>query len=432
MALVVQKYGGTSVGTPERIRAVAARVARARARGDDLVVVVSAMGHTTDEMTTLAGEVTGRERPQDEHPREMDMLLTAGERIAAALLTMAIREAGHEARSFTGSQAAIITDTRHTTARILEVRADRVRQALDDGCIAIVAGFQGVSTEKEITTLGRGGSDTTAVALASALKADRCEIFTDVDGVFTADPRKVPGARVIPVISHEEMLEMASSGAQVMHGRAVDIGGRTGVDIRVLSSFVDDDDGRPRGTLITRKERMEDLVLKPVTGLAAKTGQAKLAVRGLEPGMRAQTELLEALSAAGVSVDMLAESSAGDGRMQVQLTIAEEDVEKAAEVARSAAGGAEVSAERGLARIALVGHGMTGRPGVYARAYRTLLDLGVEVHGVSTSSTSITVLVPRDRADEAQAALHHAFELESGAGSSADARAETATAGAGA
>src|SRR3954454_11691808 len=219
---LVQKYGGTSVGSPERIRAVARRVAEARRRGHELVVVVSAMGGTTDDLTTLASLVTERERPQEEHPREMDMLLTAGERIAAALLTMAIREQGFEARSFTGSQAAIITDTAHTAARIREVRADRVREALEDGCIAIVAGFQGVSTEREITTLGRGGSDTTAVALAAALDADACEIFTDVTGVFTADPRIVPNARRLPFVSYEEMLDMAATGGKVLALRSVE------------------------------------------------------------------------------------------------------------------------------------------------------------------------------------------------------------------
>ncbi|HEV7586955.1 MAG TPA: aspartate kinase [Longimicrobium sp.] len=410
---LVQKYGGTSVGSPERIRAVARRVAEARRRGHELVVVVSAMGDTTDDLTTLASLVTERERPQDEHPREMDMLLTAGERIAAALLTMAIREQGFEARSFTGSQAAIITDTAHTAARIREVRADRVREALDDGCIAIVAGFQGVSTEKEITTLGRGGSDTTAVALAAALQADACEIFTDVDGVYTADPRRVAGARVIRELTHAEMLEMAANGAQVMHGRAVDIGDRFGVDIRVLSSFVDDDGDGERGTLITRRARtMEELV---VTGVAPKGGQAKLVMRGLAPGMRTQTVLLEALAGAGVSVDMVNESFDGDGRMQLQLTVAEESAARAEAVLREALeplGGGHVAAHTGLSRIALVGNGMTGRPGVYARAYRALLDAGVEVQGVSTSSISITVLVPAERETEAVQALHAAFRLE--------------------
>ncbi|MFL5542100.1 MAG: aspartate kinase [Longimicrobiaceae bacterium] len=411
---LVQKYGGTSVGSPERIRAVAKRVANARRQGHELVVVVSAMGHTTDELTDLAVKVTGSERPQDEHPREMDMLLTAGERIAAALLTMAIREQGFEARSFTGSQAAIITDTAHTAARIREVRGDRVKAALEEGCIAIVAGFQGMSTEKEITTLGRGGSDTTAVALAAALQADACEIFTDVDGVYTADPRRVPGARVIRELTHAEMLEMAANGAQVMHGRAVDIGDRFGVDIRVLSSFVDDDgEGAPRGTLITQRARtMEELA---VTGVAPKGGQAKVVLRGLAPGMRTQTVLLEALAAAGVSVDMVHESFDGDGRMQLQLTVGEESAARAESVLREALeglGGGHVAAHTGLSRIALVGNGMTGRPGVYARAYRALLDAGVEVQGVSTSSISITVLVPGEKETEAVQALHAAFRLD--------------------
>jgi aspartate kinase len=420
---LVQKYGGTSVGSPERIRAVAKRVAVARRRGHELVVVVSAMGDTTDDLTTLASLVTERERPQDEHPREMDMLLTAGERIAAALLTMAIREQGFEARSFTGSQAAIITDTAHTAARIREVRADRVREALEEGCVAIVAGFQGVSTAKEITTLGRGGSDTTAVALAAALRADACEIFTDVDGVYTADPRRVAGARVIRELTHAEMLEMAANGAQVMHGRAVDIGDRFDVDIRVLSSFVDDadgGDGRGRGTLITRRARtMEELV---VTGVAPKGGQAKVVMRGLTPGMKTQTVLLEALAGAGVSLDMVNESFDGDGRMQLQLTVPEEAAARAEGVLRDALeglGGGHVAAHTGLSRIALVGNGMTGRPGVYARAYRALLDAGVEVQGVSTSSISITVLVPAERETEAVQALHAAFELDRSAADAA-------------
>ncbi|HEX8830251.1 MAG TPA: aspartate kinase, partial [Longimicrobium sp.] len=405
MALVVQKFGGTSVGSPERIQAVARRVARARKRGDDLVVVVSAMGHTTDELTELASAVTGLERAGSEHPREMDMLLTAGERIAAALLTMAIRQEGAEACSFTGSQAAIITDEQHTAARIREIRGDRVREALGEGMVAIVAGFQGVSTAREITTLGRGGSDTTAVALAAALRADRCEIFTDVPGVFTADPRRVPGARVIREISHAEMLEMASAGAQVMHARAVDIAARFGVDIRVLSSFSDDD--TPSGTLITSMPRaMEDLL---VTGLASAGGQAKLILRGLPAGMASSTELLGALADAGVSVDMVSEADEGGGRMQVQLTVAGDALRSARQVAGEVAarlGSGTVEAREGLTRITLVGSGMTGRPGVYARAYRTLHAAGVEVHGASTSSISVSLLVAVGREDEALRALH--------------------------
>jgi aspartate kinase len=415
MALVVQKYGGTSVGSPERMRAVAKRVAASRRRGDDLVVVVSAMGDTTDDLLQLAAQVTGSARPGESHPREMDMLLTAGERISMALLAMAIRDAGADALSFTGSQAAIITDEAHTAARIVQVRADRVRAELDRGHVVIVAGFQGVSRAKEITTLGRGGSDTTAVALAAALEADRCEIYTDVDGIFTADPRRVPGARIIPQISHVEMLELATSGAQVMHSRAVEIGARFGVDIRVLSSFVDDEEegGAGRGTLITRTpRRMEDLVL---TGIASSGGQAKMVLHGLPAGLRTATEVLASLSERGVSVDMIVEAAEAGGTVQIQVTVAEAALPHARAVAAEVLGrlggrGVEVAA--GLSRIALVGSGMHGRPGVYARAFRTLLDAEVEVHAISTSSISITLLVPAEREDDALRALHSAFELE--------------------
>jgi aspartate kinase len=330
MPLVVQKFGGTSVGSPERIRAVARRVARARARGDDLVVVVSAMGHTTDELTELAARVTGLERAGSEHPREMDMLLTAGERIAAALVTMAIRQAGAEACSFTGSQAAIITDTRHTAARIREIRGDRVREALGEGMVAIVAGFQGVSTDREITTLGRGGSDTTAVALAAALGADRCEIFTDVPGVFTADPRRVPGARVIPEISHAEMLELASAGAQVMHcARRGHRGALRRGHPRPLLLF---DDETPSGTLITSMPRaMEDLVL---TGLASSGSQGKVILRGLPAGMATSTGLLGAHGRRRRQRRHGGRGERGGGApMQVQLTVAADVLERARGVA---------------------------------------------------------------------------------------------------
>lgn len=414
MALVVQKYGGTSVGSPERIRAVARRVAAARRRGDDLVVVVSAMADTTDDLLTLAGEVTGSPAPGREHPRELDMLLTAGERISMALLAMAIRAEGAEALSFTGSQAAIITDGAHTAARILEVRADRVREELARGCVVIVAGFQGVSAAREVTTLGRGGSDTTAVALAAALRADRCEIFTDVDGVYTADPRRVPGARVVPEVSHEEMVELASAGAQVMHARAVEIAARFGVDVRVLSSFRDDGDGA--GTLITRNpRRMEELA---VTGITSAHGHAKLLLRGLPAGLRTATEVLARLAEAEVPVDMISEHGDPAGRVDLQVTTWEEALPRAREVLDEAVrglGGAGWEATEGLARVALVGSGMHGRPGVYARAFRALLDGGVEVHAVSTSAISITLLVPAGREDDALRALHRAFALEEGA-----------------
>ncbi len=416
--LIVQKYGGTSVGTPERIRAVARRVAAVRRRGDDVVVVVSAMGDTTDDLLALAGQVTGLDAPGTRHPRELDMLLSAGERISMALLAMAIRDEGAEAISLTGSQAAIITDGTHTAARIREVRADRVRAALADGRVAIVAGFQGVSLAREITTLGRGGSDTSAVALAAALEADVCEIFTDVDGVFSADPRKVPGARVLPRVSHAEMIELAAAGAQVMHARAVEIGARYGVDIRVLSSFREDDgdDDATRGTRITREpDRMEELAL---TGITSQRGHAKIAMRGLPAGMATATEVLARLAEAGVPVDLISEHQEPSGRISLQVTTWEDALEPARVVVEELVGrlgGGEWEVRQGLARVALVGSGMTGRPGVYARAFRTLLDAGVDVHAVSTSAISITLLVADDREDAALEALHRAFELEGAA-----------------
>jgi aspartate kinase len=414
MGLVVQKFGGTSVGSPERIRAVARRIAGERARGSDLVVVVSAMGHTTDELLELASAVTGApERPR-RHARELDMLLSAGERISMALLAMALCEMGEEAVSLTGSQAAIITDDRHGEARIAEIRGDRVRDVLAAGKVAIVAGFQGVSRHREITTLGRGGSDTSAVAIAAALGADRCEIYTDVEGVFTADPRRVPQARVVPEVGYQEMIELASAGAQVMHPRAVELAARHQMDVRVLSSFTQP--GTPSegtGTLITRSPRsMEELAL---TGLASTSGQAKLLLREVPSGIRTSTAVLVALAEAGVSVDMIHESVGRDGRAQFELTVSEAQLEEAVEIAGAVArglGGGGVDVLRGLSRIALVGSGMHNRPGVYARAFRALLDAEIEVHAVSTSSASITVLIPAEGEELALRALHDAFDLE--------------------
>lgn len=410
MALIVQKYGGTSVGTPERMRVVAARVAEARRRGDDLVVVVSAMGHTTDELVTLAEAVVGGSPAGPRHPREMDMLLSAGERIAMALLAMAIREAGVEAESLTGSQAAIITDEAHTAARITEVRADRVRAAIDAGKVPIVAGFQGVSRNREITTLGRGGSDTTAVALAVALEADRCEIYTDVKGIFTADPRRVPDAVIIEEISFDEMLELAASGAQVMHARAIEIAAKFDMDVWVGSSFAEGESGL--GTRITRApKRMEELEL---TGIAANRGQAKLVLRGLPAGLASATTLVVALAEAGVSLDMISEARNAD-RVQLQVTVSEAQLETAlavCEKVRTELGGEEIEAQRGLTRLALVGSGMHQRPGVYARAFRALLDEAVEIHAVSTSGISITLWVMAEMEDAALRALHRAFTLE--------------------
>lgn len=409
MALIIQKYGGTSVADPDRIRRVAARVARDRRGGDSIVVVVSAMGDSTDDLLELAKQVTADARRR--HPREFDMLLTAGERISMALLAMAIRDLGVEALSLTGSQAAIITDETHTGARIAEIRATRVREELANGCVVIVAGFQGVSRTREITTLGRGGSDTTAVALAAALGADRCDIFTDVDGVLTADPRRVPAARPVKEIDYNEMVELASAGAQVMHPRAVEIGAKFSVPIRVLSSFRPDDG--TRGTLITRRRKtMENLV---VTGLASEEGYARLTLRGLPPTTETVGRVAAELGGAGISLDMLVLADRADGRRQIQLTVTEDVLHEALPICEriaAALDGEPVEVQRGLSRVALVGSGMQGLPGVYGRAFETLVRGGIEVHAVSTSAISITVLVDTANEERTLQLLHTAFDLD--------------------
>lgn len=410
MALLVQKYGGTSVATPDRIRAVARRVTAAKRAGSEIVVVVSAMGDTTDDLLALAEQVTTQ--VQKRHARELDMLLTAGERITMALTAMAIADCGIEAISLTGSQAAILTDETHTGARIREIRADRIRDELARGRVVIVAGFQGVSSQsREVTTLGRGGSDTTAVALAAALGADRCDIYTDVAGVSTADPRLVPDARVLPEIHYDDMIELAASGAQVLHPRAVEIAARYDVPVRVLSSFGDHDGG---GTLIHRRTRVEGLVL---TGLACAADQAKLTIRGLPASMAAMTEIMSALADARISVDTMTPADRPDGRRQLQITLDSSDLPTAQQICDTLVarlGGERVDVQRGLSKVTLVGSGMTGLPGVYATALRALLDADVNVHAVGTSSVSISFLVDSSRAERTLQALHTAFDLAKG------------------
>lgn len=389
-----------------RIRRVAEAVVSTRRAGHQLVVVVSAMGGETDALLRLAGQVSAE--PSRRHQRELDMLLTAGERITMALLAMGIREAGEEAISLTGSQAAIITDSRHTLARIKEIGAHRVRAELAKGKIVIVAGFQGVSRDREVTTLGRGGSDTTAVALAAVLGAVRCDICTDVDGVFTADPRWVPEAKHLDVVSYEEMLELAESGARVLHPRAAEIASRYQVPLRILSSFQPDG----RGTLVTRKEDgMEELV---VTGIASEPGHARLILRGLPAGMSTTTGILGRMADSGISIDMVGQADHSGGERQVQLTVLEDvlaDARKVCQTILEDMGGESLEVQTGLARVRLVGSGMHGRPGVYSRALQALLETGIEVHGLSTSSISITLLLDGDREHDALRVLHQAFEL---------------------
>ncbi len=317
MSVIVQKYGGTSVGEPEKLKRVAQRVVATAAGGHQVCVVVSAMGHTTDELIELAGKVS-----DDPHPRELDMLLTAGERISMALLSMAINDLGREAVSFTGSQAGIVTDTSHGKARIVEMRATRVQEALDEGKIVIVAGFQGVSTTFDVTTLGRGGSDTTAVALAAALDAEVCEIYTDVTGVFTADPRIVKGARKVSQVTFEEMLELSACGARVLALRSVEYARTHGVKIHVRSSFLPEE-----GTWVVKEEDMLEQAI--ISGIAHDTGEAKVTIRAVPDQVGVAARTFRALADAGINIDMIVQSSPVEGLADISFTLPENELQQA-------------------------------------------------------------------------------------------------------
>lgn len=403
MALVVQKYGGSSVATPELVRRVAERIVRARRKGHDLVVVVSAMGKTTDTLIRLAGEVS--ENPP---PREMDMLLSSGERISMALLAMAIQDMGYDAISLTGPQAGIRTDTSHRKARILEVDTSRIRKELSEGKIVIVAGFQGLSTEGEVTTLGRGGSDRTAVALAYALEADQCEIYTDVEGVFTADPRIVPEVRKIPVISSDEMLELASSGAKVMEARSVEFASKYGVEIHVRSSFNEEP-----GTIIKREDPSMEKVL--VRGMALDTKEAKVTIRGVpdRPGIAAA--IFSPLAEADINVDMIVQNVSEDGFTDLSFTVNVSDLKTAlalCEGTQARIGAREVTADEDIAKVSVVGVGMRSHAGIAAIMFRTLADEGINIEMIATSEIRISCVVRRGEGERAVRALHRAFELE--------------------
>jgi aspartate kinase len=406
MSLVVQKYGGTSVDGPERIRAVAEHVVRTRQQGHDVVVVVSAMGHTTDELLRLATQLSA-EPPG----RELDMLATAGERIAMALLSIAIWEHGVEAASFTGSQAGILTDSAHGRAKILEVRAHRLRQALADGRIVVVAGFQGVSVDNDITTLGRGGSDTTAVALAAALGAEACEIYTDVAGVFTADPRVVPAARPLPFVSYEEMLEMAATGGRVLALRSVEFARNHQVPLHVRSSFT----WEP-GTWVGPEQSpeeggMEQAIISAVTH---DTSEAKVTILSVpdRPGIAAR--LFRALAEEGVNVDMIVQNTSVGGNTDISFTVPKDDITAGLRVTEKVAGelGAiGVTHDAGIARISLIGAGMKTHPGVAAEMFETLAGAGLNIEMISTSSIRISCVVRADQVEEGVRALHAAFDL---------------------
>ena len=403
MALVVQKFGGTSVGDAERIRAVADHVARTREAGNDVVVVVSAMGKFTDDLIRLADDVSPT-RP----PRELDMLLTAGERISMALVCMALADRGVESASFTGSQAGIITDTDHTRAKILEMRPDRIREALDAGLVPVVAGFQGVSTEKDITTLGRGGSDVTAVALAAALKADVCEIYTDVTGVFSADPRVVSQARRIPKVSFDEMMEIAATGGRVLMLRSVEFARRHGVPLHVRSSFT----WEPGTWIVEEDPTMEEAVVSAVTD---DKSEAKVTVGGVpdRPGIAAH--LFRQLSNGGINVDMIVQNTSANGMTDISFTVSKTDLDAARTICdrvKSDIGAAEVTSDDSIGRVSIVGAGMKSSPGVTALMFETLSENGINIEMISTSSIRISCVVRADRVADAVRCLHTAFGLD--------------------
>jgi len=405
VALIVQKYGGTSVADPERIRAVAEHVAYTKRHGNDVVVVVSAMGKSTDNLIKLANEVSSVQPD-----RELDMLLTTGERISMTLVCMALAGVGIDAISFTGSQVGIITDTVHTKAKILEIKGDRVREALAQGKVCVVAGFQGVSTDKEITTLGRGGSDTTAVALAAALGADSCEIYTDVTGVFTADPRIVPQARKLQHINFDEMLEMAGAGSKVLALRSVEFARNHNVPIQVRSSFT----WEP-GTWVTSQEpSMEDPI---ISGVVTDTSEAKVTVRKVpdRPGISAA--LFEQLAESNVNVDMIVQNTSTDGNTDISFTVPKADMKVAQGIVESVAkeiGAAGIAQDDSIAKISLVGAGMKTSPGIAAKMFRTLADNGVNIQMISTSTIRISVVVAAADLEKAARSLHTAFGLDSG------------------
>lgn len=404
MALLVQKFGGTSVGDPERIREVADHVARCRRRGDDVVLVVSAMGKETDELLRLAGDVSDR-RPG----REMDMLITAGERKAIALVAMALAAQGVESESYTGSQAGFLTNTNHTNAKILDVRADRIRSAVDTGRVPVVAGAQGVSTDNDVTFLGRGGSDTTAVALAYALGADACELYTDVSGVFTTDPRVVPDARRMHRITFDEMLEMAAAGCPKPAMRSVEYAHRHKVPLHVRSAFT----WEPGTWVVEEDPAMEDALIRAVQ---ADPSEAKVTVTGVpdRPGVAAA--LFRALADADVNVDMIVQNVSEGGVTDISFTVPHAQIDTASavcEVIADEVGATAVLVDSGIAKVSVIGAGMKSNPGVAATMFQVLADNGINIEMISTSAIRISCVIAERDSDRAVQVLHEAYELES-------------------
>ena len=419
MALIVQKFGGSSVADPERIRKVADNVARTVKHGHQVVVVVSAMGKTTDDLIRLANAVLTNDStpvekatkkgdvPVKGDNRELDMLLTAGERMSAALVAMAIDDLGVPAASFTGSQAGILTDTQHGRAKILEVKADRLKAALAAGMVPVVAGFQGVSTDRDITTLGRGGSDTTAVAVAAALGADSCEIYTDVTGVFTADPRVAPKAHRMARVSFEEMLEMAGSGSGVVALRAVEYASNHHVQLHVRSSFT----WEP-GTIIDEESNMEQAI---VSGITHDTSEAKITIGEVPDRPGVSAAIFRPLADRRVNVDMIVQNTGTDGKTDISFTVPKSDLPAALEVCNAVSGtigAASVTSQANIARVSIVGAGMRTNPGVSATMFETLANAGVNIEMISTSTIRLSCVISADEVETAVQALHTAFGLD--------------------
>jgi aspartate kinase len=405
LGIVVQKYGGSSVATAEHIRAVAERVERARDSGLDLVVVVSAMGKTTDRLLELAGEVS-----RDPSPREIDQLLATGEEQSVALLAMALHDRELAAASLTGSQAGMTVTGRYGSGVISEIRPERIHRLLEEGQVVIVAGFQGMNALGDVMTLGRGGSDTTAVALAAALKAERCEIYTDVDGVYSADPRIVKGAHRIPLISPEEMAEMSWRGAKVIHPRAVELGALYGVEVHVRSSF---EEGP--GTVITGGENLEDLETRDtLAGIVHDLDVSRVTLNGIRTGPGTLSRIFAPLAERGISVDVIVESGVEGGVADVAFTVRRGDFAEARRLAGevTASLGGEVEGEEGLGKVSVVGTGMLNRPGYAARMFASLGEAGIPIRMVSTSEIQVTCVVPAERVEDAVRQLHKDFELE--------------------
>lgn len=403
MALIVQKYGGTSVGSPERIRHVAEKVSAARQRGDDVVVVVSAMSGETDRLVGLAHQLDPRPEP-----RELDVLLSTGEQVTIALLSIALQKLGCAARSYTGAQVRILTDNAFNKARIRDIDESAVRKDLSAGRVVVVAGFQGVDEDGNITTLGRGGSDTTAVALAAALKADECQIYTDVDGVYTTDPRVVPQARRLARITFEEMLEMASLGSKVLQIRSVEFAGKYNVPLRVLSSFQEGE-----GTLISFEEsQMEQPV---ISGIAFNRDEAKITVVGVPDQPGVAYGILGPIANANIEVDMIVQNVAADATTDFTFTVHRRDYAQALEILRDVAtgmGARELTGDNKIVKISIVGVGMRSHAGIASKMFQTLSKEGINIRMISTSEIKVSVVVDEKYLELGVRALHDAFELE--------------------